>query len=394
MFNTIIIRNGEVAIKGENRPVFEKKLMTNIKKALYGMQIQGYKVYKGEGRIYIDADPEIMDQVIEKVRNVFGVVTLSPAIKAEKGYEKLKEMCLEVFEDAIANGEYKTFKMDVKRQNKSFHMTSPEMTKDIAGYILSKHGDKIGVDVFKPELTVYAEFRDNLNIVYARKIDGAGGMPVGINGKVATLLSGGIDSPVATYLASKRGLEIEAVHFHSFPFTSEKSMQKVEQLAKIVSLYTGSIKIHMVNLLPVQKEIAEKCPEELMTILSRRFMMRIAERIANQTGCGALVTGESIGQVASQTVHSLAVTNEVCTLPVFRPVIGFDKQEIVDISEKIGTYETSIQPYEDCCTIFVAKHPVTKPNIKVIHKSEENLAEKIDELVKTALETVEVIKCW
>lgn len=390
MFNTIIIRNGEVAIKGENRPVFEKKLMTNIKKALYGMQIQGYKVYKGEGRIYIDADPEIMDQVIEKVRNVFGVVTLSPAIKAEKGYEKLKEMCLEVFEDAIANGEYKTFKMDVKRQNKSFHMTSPEMTKDIAGYILSKHGDKIGVDVFKPELTVYAEFRDNLNIVYARKIDGAGGMPVGINGKVATLLSGGIDSPVATYLASKRGLEIEAVHFHSFPFTSEKSMQKVEQLAKIVSLYTGSIKIHMVNLLPVQKEIAEKCPEELMTILSRRFMMRIAERIANQTECGALVTGESIGQVASQTIEGLTATNDVVrTMPVIRPLISFDKEDIIKIARNIETFETSIIPEEDCCTVFLPKRPATKPKLEKIYKAEEAL--DIEKLVSEAIENSTVV---
>lgn len=390
MFNTIIIRNGEVAIKGENRPVFEKKLITNIKKALYGMQIQGYKVYKGEGRIYIDADPEIMDQVIEKVRNVFGVVTLSPAIKAEKGYEKLKEMCLEVFEDAIANGEYKTFKMDVKRQNKSFHMTSPEMTKDIAGYILSKHGDKIGVDVFKPELTVYAEFRDNLNIVYARKIDGAGGMPVGINGKVATLLSGGIDSPVATYLASKRGLEIEAVHFHSFPFTSEKSMQKVEQLAKIVSLYTGSIKIHMVNLLPVQKEIAEKCPEELMTILSRRFMMRIAERIANQTGCGALVTGESIGQVASQTIEGLTATNDVVrTMPVIRPLISFDKEDIIKIARNIETFETSIIPEEDCCTVFLPKRPATKPKLEKIYKAEEAL--DIEKLVSEAIENSTVV---
>ena len=331
-----------------------------------------------------------MDQVIEKVRNVFGVVTLSPAIKAEKGYEKLKEMCLEVFEDAIANGEYKTFKMDVKRQNKSFHMTSPEMTKDIAGYILSKHGDKIGVDVFKPELTVYAEFRDNLNIVYARKIDGAGGMPVGINGKVATLLSGGIDSPVATYLASKRGLEIEAVHFHSFPFTSEKSMQKVEQLAKIVSLYTGSIKIHMVNLLPVQKEIAEKCPEELMTILSRRFMMRIAERIANQTGCGALVTGESIGQVASQTIEGLTATNDVVrTMPVIRPLISFDKEDIIKIARNIETFETSIIPEEDCCTVFLPKRPATKPKLEKIYKAEEAL--DIEKLVSEAIENSTVV---
>lgn len=388
MFNTIIIRNGEVAIKGENRPVFEKKLMTNIKKALYGMN--GYKVYKGEGRIYVDADPEIMDQVIDKVKNVFGVVTLSPAIKTEKGYDNLKEMCLKVFEDAIENGEYKTFKMDVKRQNKSFHMTSPEMTKDIAGYILSQNPDVIAVDVFKPELTVYAEFRDNLNIVYARKIDGVGGLPVGINGKVATLLSGGIDSPVATYMASKRGLEIEAVHFHSFPFTSEKSAQKVEQLAKIVSLYTGNIKIHMVNLLPIQKEIAEKCPEELMTILSRRFMMRIAELIAQQTGCGALVTGESIGQVASQTIEGLTATNDVVkSMPVIRPLISFDKEDIIKIARNIDTFETSIIPEEDCCTVFLPKRPATKPKLEKIYKAEEAL--DVERLVLEAIENATVV---
>lgn len=388
MFNTIIIRNGEVAIKGENRPVFEKKLMTNIKKALYGME--GYKVYKGEGRIYVDANPEIMDQVVERVKNVFGVVTLSPAIKVEKGYDNLKEICLKVFEEAIETGSYKTFKMDVKRQNKSFPMTSPEMTKDIAGYILSKHGDKIGVDIFNPELTVYAEFRDTLNIVYAKKIDGVGGMPVGINGKAITLLSGGIDSPVATYMASKRGLEIEAVHFHSFPFTSEKSAQKVEQLAKIVSLYTGKINMHMVNLLPIQKEIAEKCPEELMTILSRRFMMRIAEKIAEQTGCGALITGESIGQVASQTIEGLTATNDaVKVMPVIRPLISFDKEDIIKEARKIDTFETSIIPEEDCCTVFLPKRPATKPKLEKIYKAEEVL--DVEKLVSEAVENSTIV---
>lgn len=388
MFNTIIIRNGEVALKGENRPVFEKKLMTNIKKALYGME--GYKVHKGEGRIYVDAEPEIMDQVVEKVRNVFGVVTLSPAIKTDRGYENLKEMCLQVFEEAIASGSYKTFKMDVRRQNKSFHMTSPEMTKDIAGYILDKHGDNMGVDIFNPELTVYAEFRDTFNIVYAKKVDGVGGLPVGINGRAMTLLSGGIDSPVATYMASKRGLEIEAVHFHSFPFTSEKSMQKVEQLAKIVSLYTGKIKIHMVNLLPIQKEITAKCPEELMTILSRRFMMAIAERIAEQNGCSALITGESIGQVASQTIEGLTATNDaVKVMPVLRPLISFDKEDIIKIARTIDTFETSIIPEEDCCTVFLPKKPATKPKLEKIYKAEEAL--DIESLITEAMGNATIV---
>lgn len=219
-------------------------------------------------------------------------------------------------------------------------------------------------------------------------------MPVGTNGKAMLLLSGGIDSPVAGYMIAKRGVMIDAVYFHAPPYTSERAKQKVVDLAKLVSRYSGPINLHVVNFTDIQLYIYEQCPHEELTIIMRRYMMKIAESIAKETGSLALITGESIGQVASQTVQSLAATNEVCTMPVFRPVIGFDKQEIVDISEKIGTYETSIQPYEDCCTIFVAKHPVTKPNIKVIHKSEENLAEKIDELVKTALETVEVIKCW
>lgn len=382
MYNTIIIRNGELAIKGENRPVFEKKLMMNIKRVLYGMQ--GYKVYKGEGRIYVDVEPEILEEVIGKLKNVFGIVTLSPAMKLERGYDNLKEACLKVFEDVIAHGDYKTFKLEVKRQNKSFHMTSPEMTKDIAGYILSTHHEKIGVDIFKPDFMLYAEFRDNMNIVYARRVDCVGGMPVGINGKVITLLSGGIDSPVATYMASKRGLEIEAVHFHSFPFTSEKSAQKVEKLAKIVSLYTGPIKLHMVNLLPIQKELAEKCPEELMTILSRRFMMRIAEKVGQQNDCGALVTGESIGQVASQTIEGLTATNDVVEiLPVIRPLISFDKEDIIKIARDIDTFETSIIPEEDCCTVFLPKRPATKPKLEKIYKAEEVL--DIEKLVDEAI---------
>lgn len=389
MYNTIIIRNGELAIKGENRPVFEKKLMMNIKRVLYGMQ--GYKVYKGEGRIYVDVEPEILEEVIGKLKNVFGIVTLSPAMKLDRGYDNLKEACLKVFEDVIAHGDYKTFKLEVKRQNKSFHMTSPEMTKDIAGYILSTHHEKIGVDIFKPDFMLYAEFRDNMNIVYARRVDCVGGMPVGINGKVITLLSGGIDSPVATYMASKRGLEIEAVHFHSFPFTSEKSAQKVEKLAKIVSLYTGPIKLHMVNLLPIQKELAEKCPEELMTILSRRFMMRIAEKVGQQNDCGALVTGESIGQVASQTIEGLTATNDVVEiLPVIRPLISFDKEDIIKIARDIDTFETSIIPEEDCCTVFLPKRPATKPKLEKIYKAEEVL--DIEKLVDEAIANSTVVE--
>ena len=285
-----------------------------------------------------------------------------------------------------------TFKVDAKRVDKKYPVSSEQMNRDLGEVILDTFPET-KVDVHHPDVLLKVEVRKLVNI-YSVMIPGPGGMPVGTNGKAMLLLSGGIDSPVAGYMIAKRGVMIDAVYFHAPPYTSERAKQKVVDLAKLVSRYSGPINLHVVNFTDIQLYIYEQCPHEELTIIMRRYMMKIAESIAKETGSLALITGESIGQVASQTVQSLAATNEVCTMPVFRPVIGFDKQEIVDISEKIGTYETSIQPYEDCCTIFVAKHPVTKPNIKVIHKSEENLAEKIDELVKTALETVEVIKCW
>ena len=298
-------------------------------------------------------------------------------------------MCIR---DRVYKDKNFTFKVDAKRVDKKYPVSSEQMNRDLGEVILDTFPET-KVDVHHPDVLLKVEVRKLVNI-YSVMIPGPGGMPVGTNGKAMLLLSGGIDSPVAGYMIAKRGVMIDAVYFHAPPYTSERAKQKVVDLAKLVSRYSGPINLHVVNFTDIQLYIYEQCPHEELTIIMRRYMMKIAESIAKETGSLALITGESIGQVASQTVQSLAATNEVCTMPVFRPVIGFDKQEIVDISEKIGTYETSIQPYEDCCTIFVAKHPVTKPNIKVIHKSEENLAEKIDELVKTALETVEVIKCW
>lgn len=248
------------------------------------------------------------------------------------------------------------------------------------------------VDVHKPDVMVRVEVRSRVNI-YSVMIAGPGGMPVGTNGKAMLLLSGGIDSPVAGYMIAKRGVKIEAVYFHAPPYTSERAKEKVVDLARLVSRYSGPIQLHVINFTDIQLYIYEKCPHDELTIIMRRYIMKIAEQIAKETGSLALITGESIGQVASQTVQSLAATNEVCTMPVFRPVIGFDKQEIIHISEKINTYETSIQPFEDCCTIFVAKHPVTKPNINVIHKSETKLEEKIDEMIETAIQTKEMILC-
>ena len=247
------------------------------------------------------------------------------------------------------------------------------------------------VDVHHPQVMIHVEIRPMIN-VYSTEIPGPGGMPLGTAGRAMLLLSGGIDSPVAGYMIAKRGVYVDAVYFHAPPYTSERALQKVVDLAKIISKYVGPIRLHVVNFTDIQLYIYEKCPHEELTIIMRRYMMRIAEKLAYDNDCLGLITGESIGQVASQTMHSLAATNEVCTLPVYRPLIGFDKQEIVDISEKIGTYETSIQPFEDCCTIFVAKHPVTKPDCKVIRRSEENLTEKIDEMVQTALDTIQIIE--
>ena len=268
--------------------------------------------------------------------------------------------------------------------------TSMEINCDLGEVILEAFPET-KVDVHHPDVMLNVEIRNEI-YVYSQIIPGAGGMPVGTNGKAMLLLSGGIDSPVAGYMISKRGVGIEATYFHAPPYTSERAKQKVVDLARIVSRYSGPVKLHVVNFTDIQLYIYDQCPHDELTIIMRRYMMRIAEHFAKKDGCLGLITGESIGQVASQTMQSLAATNDVCTVPVYRPVIGFDKQEIVDIAEKIGTYETSIQPFEDCCTIFVAKHPVTKPNVEVIRRSEEKLAEKIDQLVREAIDTVEIIE--
>ena len=332
------------------------------------------------------------DEVIAALKRVFGIAWICPMFQIEKtDFEEIKKEVVS-YVDQVYEDKNFTFKVDAKRVDKKYPVSSEQMNRDLGEVILDTFPET-KVDVHHPDVLLKVEVRKLVNI-YSVMIPGPGGMPVGTNGKAMLLLSGGIDSPVAGYMIAKRGVMIDAVYFHAPPYTSERAKQKVVDLAKLVSRYSGPINLHVVNFTDIQLYIYEQCPHEELTIIMRRYMMKIAESIAKETGSLALITGESIGQVASQTVQSLAATNEVCTMPVFRPVIGFDKQEIVDISEKIGTYETSIQPYEDCCTIFVAKHPVTKPNIKVIHKSEENLAEKIDELVKTALETVEVIKCW
>lgn len=388
-FQSFLIKYGEIGIKGKNRYLFEDALMRQIRFAL--RDVEGtFKVSKAQGRIYVDWEGDYdYDEAIECLQRVFGIVGICPVIHVEdKGFEELKKEVVS-YMDRMYPDKKITFKVESRRGKKSYPKRSMEINCDLGEAILNAFPE-IRVDVHKPDVLLNIEVRDEIYI-YSEIIPGPGGMPVGTNGKAMLLLSGGIDSPVAGYMVSKRGVGLEATYFHAPPYTSERAKQKVIDLAKLVSRYSGPIKLHVVNFTDIQLYIYDKCPHDELTIIMRRYMMRIAEHFARENDCLGLITGESIGQVASQTMQSLAATNDVCTMPVYRPLIGFDKQEIVEVSEKIDTYETSILPFEDCCTIFVAKHPVTKPNIGKIRKSEERLNEKIDELMKEAIETTEVV---
>ena len=389
-FHTFLLKYGEIGIKGKNRYLFEDALVRQVRYAL--REVDGtFSVHKSQARIYVDCEGEYdYEDTVEHLKRVFGLVGICPVVRMEdQGFEKLKQDVV-AYMDEMYPDKNLTFKVEARRARKSYPKTSMEINCDLGEAILNAFpGTK--VDVHHPDVMLNVEIRNEI-YVYSQIIPGAGGMPVGTNGKAMLLLSGGIDSPVAGYMISKRGVGIEATYFHAPPYTSERAKQKVIDLAKIVARYSGPIKLHVVNFTDIQLYIYEKCPHDELTIIMRRYMMRIAEHFARKDGCLGLITGESIGQVASQTMQSLAATNDVCTMPVYRPVIGFDKQEIVDISEKIDTYETSIQPFEDCCTIFVAKHPVTKPNVEVIRRSEENLNEDIERLMQEALDTVEVIE--
>ena len=389
IFKTFLIKYGEIGIKGKNRYLFEDALVKQIRHALKHVEGE-FEVRKEQGRIYVDtlSDYEF-DEVVEALKRVFGIVGICPVVVTEdEGFEKLAEVVTDYLEKEY-DSHTQTFKVDSRRARKNYPKNSMELNADLGEKILDAFPE-MKVDVHKPEMVLNVEIREKIYI-YSRIIPGAGGMPVGTNGKAMLLLSGGIDSPVAGYMIAKRGVKIDAVYFHAPPYTSERAKQKVVDLASIVARYSGPINLHVVNFTDIQLYIYEKCPHEELTIIMRRYMMRIAEYFAKETGSLGLITGESIGQVASQTMQSLAATNEVCTMPVYRPLIGFDKQEIVDVSLKIDAYETSILPYEDCCTIFVAKHPVTKPNINIIKRSETKLEEKIDELVKEAIDTTETI---
>mgnify|MGYP001465120801 CR=1 FL=1 len=388
-FHTFLLKYGEIGIKGKNRYLFEDALVRQVRYALKDVD-GNFDVHKSQARIYVDCEGDYdYEDTVEHLKRVFGLVGICPVVRMEdKGFEELKKDVVAYMAEMYPDRNF-TFKVESRRARKSYPKNSMEISRDLGEAILYAFPE-IKVDVHHPDVLVNVEVRNEI-YVYSEIIPGPGGMPVGTNGKAMLLLSGGIDSPVAGYMVSKRGVALEATYFHAPPYTSERAKQKVVDLAKLVSKYSGPIKLNIVNFTDVQLYIYEKCPHDELTIIMRRYMMRIAEHFAKESGCLGLITGESIGQVASQTMQSLAATNDVCTLPVYRPVIGFDKQEIVEIAEKIDTFETSILPFEDCCTIFVAKHPVTKPNINIIRRSEENLAEKIDELFETAVNTVETI---
>lgn len=388
-YQAFLIKYGEIAVKGKNRHIFEDTLLSQIQNAL--RRVEGeFHVSKENGRMYVEALGDYdYEELMGALTKVFGIVGICPMVRLEdEGFEALAEAVVQYVDEAYEDKNF-TFKVDARRARKNYPMTSMELAAALGEKILDAF-PQVRVDVHKPQVSIHVEIRNHINL-YSTEIPGPGGMPVGTAGKAMLLLSGGIDSPVAGYMISKRGVRLEATYFHAPPYTSERAKQKVIDLAKIVARYSGPIRLNIVNFTEIQLYIYEKCPHDQLTIIMRRYMMMLAEHFAKQSGCLGLITGESIGQVASQTMPSLACTNEVCTLPVYRPLIGFDKQEIVDISYKIDAYETSILPFEDCCTIFVAKHPVTKPNLKSIKKSEMHLQEKIDEMMQTAIETVEVI---
>lgn len=390
MYKSFLIKYAEIAIKGKNRYLFEDALVSQINHAL--KKVDGnFHVRKEQGRIYVDTDGEYdYDETVGALKCVFGIVGICPVILVEdEGFDKLCEDVIAHIKQEYPDKRF-TFKVDARRARKNYPLQSMEINANVGERVLEAFPET-SVDVHHPQVMIHIEIRSQINI-YSKIIPGPGGMPVGTNGKAMLLLSGGIDSPVAGYMIAKRGVTIDATYFHAPPYTSERAKQKVIDLAKIVAKYSGPINLHVVNFTDIQLYIYEQCPHEELTIIMRRYMMKLAEHFAKENKCLGLITGESIGQVASQTMQSLAATNEVCTMPVYRPLIGFDKQEIVEISEKIDAYETSILPYEDCCTIFVAKHPVTKPSLNVIHNDEKKLAEKIDALMQEAIDTVEVIR--
>ncbi|NCB41438.1 MAG: tRNA 4-thiouridine(8) synthase ThiI [Clostridia bacterium] len=391
--NIYIVRCGEVALKGQNKPYFERMLVQRIRKVL--KDFATCKVDRLDGLIFVRTDLAIKaEDVLRRVGHVFGVDSISPAEEIEIGERTPEELLQEIGEVAVgmmnqiisAKG-VRTFKIDARRADKTFSVESPEIGRIIGAKVL-KGCKVLSVDVHNPDCLLFVNVRRGYAYVYEQKISGFGGLPIGTNGKGLVLLSGGIDSPVAAFMMAHRGMLVEAVHFHSFPYTSQRALEKVKDLAGILTVYCGDIQIHSINLLPIQTKIVENCREEDITILVRRFMMKIAQRVAESNRCMMLITGENLGQVASQTAQALVVTDAAVRIPVMRPLIAMDKVDIMEIAREIGTFETSILPYEDCCTVFLPKHPNTKPQLEEILESESKL--DAETLIEEALASAEL----
>ena len=387
MKEIILLKNGEIALKGLNRSVFEDKLISNARRRLEELGKFGFR--KAQSTIFVEPkDEDIdLDEAVDILQKVYGIIALTKAAVVEKDFEAIKETAITYLKDELM--EAKTFKVDAKRSDKSFPLKSPEICRELGGYIL-EHFPHLSVDVHNPDVNVVVEVRDYAAYVHGKQLPGAGGIPVGSGGRALLLLSGGIDSPVAGAMMAKRGLEVYAIHFASPPYTSERAKQKVITLAEKMTAYCGRMNLFVVPFTEIQERIKDDCPEELFTIIMRRYMMRIACRIARQQDCEALITGESVGQVASQTIQAMACTDAVADMPVFRPVVGMDKEEIVKISHEIDTFETSILPYEDCCTVFTPKHPRTKPVLKFVEQAEQ--AMDMENLIDRAVKGTECLK--
>ena len=385
----LIVRCGEVALKGMNKPYFERMLAERIHKRLKAAGYGKASVKRHEGLIFVRFDREWDTvQLAGEISKVFGVASISPAVESESNMEAIGVEAVSFMEKLCEERCVRTFKVEAKRADKQFPIKSPDIARQIGGYVL-KGLKVLKVDVHNPDVRLFVDVRHDRSYIYADKIAGFGGLPLGTNGKGLVLLSGGIDSPVAAWMMAKRGMMIEAVHFHSYPYTSPRAQEKVEDLAKIVASYCGSFKMHVINILPIQEQIVKNCPEAETTIHVRRFMMRIAEKIAERNSAKMLITGENLGQVASQTAEALVVTDNCVNMPVMRPLIAMDKIDIIAKAQEIGTFETSIEPYEDCCTVFLPKHPTTKPQLDKIEISDSKL--DIDALVESAIAEEEII---
>ena len=384
---TYIVRYGEVALKGKNKPYFERMLMERIKKVV--KEFDDVQIMREDGLVMMYAPLDLPeDKLITRVSKVFGVDSISPAVEVIPNIDEIQKAAVEFMMNRIEQKGIKTFKVEAKRGDKSFPVESPQIAKTVGAAVL-KGCKVLKVDVHDPECLLFVHVRKGKCLLYDHKVSGCGGLPPGTNGRGLVLLSGGIDSPVAAWMMAKRGMIIEGIHYHSYPYTSQRAWEKVQDLARILTEYCGRMKIHSINLLPIQEQIVEHCPEEMTTILVRRFMMRIAERMAKQTNCSMLITGENLGQVASQTADSLVVTDATVQMPVMRPLIAMDKWEIIEKAQEIGTFETSIQPFEDCCTVFLPKHPTTRPKLDRIMEAESRF--DWEDLVQQAIDNRETV---